>query len=301
MGLSGEFVTYAQLEDRSSRLARALRARGVHEGDTIAILMENNRQYLEVAWAAQRSGLRYTAINNHLRPAEAQYVLDDCGAVALFSSEAMADVVDVEMGEAVKAVVQPIDPASAGPGAEGGTACLLPRATGDVQVPAHDRLHRPAPEGAERQVLQAPAARATGRARLIGYLRSASSRSRSVRRVLVAAARSPVSIPSVTRAIHPCARSSRRLWMARPAGREQQRCPLVVRVLRADQQPLGDERVGDPLHGLPRVAEAAADLRHCRRPLGIDDGGKHQRLRAGKALGLPVGTVHGGQPGRGAG
>jgi long-chain acyl-CoA synthetase len=93
MGTSGEFVTYAQLEDRSARIARALRAQGVHEGDTIAILMENNRQYLEIAWAAQRSGLRYTAINNHLRPAEAQYVLDDCGAVVLFSSEAMADVV----------------------------------------------------------------------------------------------------------------------------------------------------------------------------------------------------------------
>jgi long-chain acyl-CoA synthetase len=93
MGTSGELVTYAQLEDRSSRIARALRAHGVHEGDTIAILMENNRQYLEIAWAAQRSGLRYTAINNHLRPAEAQYVLDDCGAVVLFSSEAMADVV----------------------------------------------------------------------------------------------------------------------------------------------------------------------------------------------------------------
>jgi long-chain acyl-CoA synthetase len=93
MGTSGEVVTYAQLEDRSSRLARALRAGGVQEGDTIAILMENNRAYLEVAWAAQRSGLRYTAINNHLRPAEAQYVLDDCGAVVLFSSEAMADLV----------------------------------------------------------------------------------------------------------------------------------------------------------------------------------------------------------------
>ena len=66
----------------------------MREGDTIAILMENNRPYLEVAWAAQRSGLRYTAINSHLRPAEAQYVLDDCGAGVLLSSEAMADVVD---------------------------------------------------------------------------------------------------------------------------------------------------------------------------------------------------------------
>jgi fatty-acyl-CoA synthase len=93
MGASGETVTYAQLEDRSSRLARALRERGLSEGDTIALLMENNRAYLEIAWAAQRSGLRYTAVNSHLRPAEVQYVLDDSGAVALFSSAAMRDVV----------------------------------------------------------------------------------------------------------------------------------------------------------------------------------------------------------------
>jgi long-chain acyl-CoA synthetase len=93
MASTGVTVTYAQLEDRSSRLARALRARGIADGDHIAVLMENNRQFLEVAWAAQRSGLYCTAINRHLRPAEVQYVLDDCCAVALVASEAMADVV----------------------------------------------------------------------------------------------------------------------------------------------------------------------------------------------------------------
>ncbi len=93
MGSTGETTTYAELEDRSSRLARALRARGLGAGDHIAILMENNRPFLEVAWAAQRSGLHYTAINSHLRPAEVQYVLDDCGAIALVSSEAMAEVI----------------------------------------------------------------------------------------------------------------------------------------------------------------------------------------------------------------
>src|SRR6266581_1483788 len=93
MGLAGETVSYAGLEDRSSRLARALRSRDIGDGGHIAILMENNRPYLEVAWAAQRSGLRYTAINSHLRPAEVQYVLDDCGAVALVASGAMAGVV----------------------------------------------------------------------------------------------------------------------------------------------------------------------------------------------------------------
>jgi long-chain acyl-CoA synthetase len=94
LGASGEVVTYAQLEERSIRFARALRSRGLHIGDHIAILMENNRAYLEVAWAAQRSGLYYTAVNSHLRPGEVQYVLDDCGAVALVTSEAMAEVVE---------------------------------------------------------------------------------------------------------------------------------------------------------------------------------------------------------------
>jgi long-chain acyl-CoA synthetase len=93
MGESGEVTTYAQLEDRSSRMAKALRTRGLRTEDHVAILMENNRQYLEVLWAAQRSELHYTAINRHLRPEEVQYVLDDCGATALVVSESMADVI----------------------------------------------------------------------------------------------------------------------------------------------------------------------------------------------------------------
>ena len=47
-----------------------------------------------VAWAAQRSGLYYTAINSHLRHGEVQYILDDCGAKCLVASVGVADVVD---------------------------------------------------------------------------------------------------------------------------------------------------------------------------------------------------------------
>lgn len=93
MGTSGEVVSYRQLEDRSARFASALRDRGLAPGDHIAILMENTRSFLEIAWAAQRSGLYYTAINRHLRADEVQYVLDDCGAPALIASESVADVV----------------------------------------------------------------------------------------------------------------------------------------------------------------------------------------------------------------
>jgi long-chain acyl-CoA synthetase len=93
MGAGGEVVTYAQLDARSVAFAQALRSRGLGPGDQIAVLMENNRAYLEVTWAAQRSGLRYTAINSHLRHSEVQYILDDCGATALVASASVADVV----------------------------------------------------------------------------------------------------------------------------------------------------------------------------------------------------------------
>ena len=98
MGSSGEVVTYRELEERSTGFARVLRSRGLRVGDHIAILMDNSPAFLEVSWAAQRSGLYYTAINHHLRPGEVQYVLDDCGAKALVISAAISDVVaDLDM------------------------------------------------------------------------------------------------------------------------------------------------------------------------------------------------------------
>jgi len=93
MGSSGEVVTYAQLDERSNRFARLLAARGLRPGDRIAILMENNPRYLEVAWGAQRSGLYYTAINRHLRPGEVQYIVSDCGASVLVTSKGVGEVV----------------------------------------------------------------------------------------------------------------------------------------------------------------------------------------------------------------
>jgi long-chain acyl-CoA synthetase len=90
MGSSGETVTYGELDRRSNRLAHLLHDRGLRPGGHIAILMENHPRYLEVAWAAQRTGLYYTALNSHLRTGEIQYILDDCGATALVASRTLA-------------------------------------------------------------------------------------------------------------------------------------------------------------------------------------------------------------------
>lgn len=93
MGGTGETLTYAELDAGSRRFAQVLRSHGIGPGGHVAILMENNLEYLEVAWAAQRAGLYYTAVNSHLLKDEVQYILDDCGAQALVTSTAMADVV----------------------------------------------------------------------------------------------------------------------------------------------------------------------------------------------------------------
>jgi acyl-CoA synthetase (AMP-forming)/AMP-acid ligase II len=90
MAGSGEVVTYAELESRTARAARALRAAGLRPGDHVALLLDNRAAMLELAWAAQRSGLYYTPINTRLAADEAAYVVDDCGATVLFASASVA-------------------------------------------------------------------------------------------------------------------------------------------------------------------------------------------------------------------
>src|SRR4051794_10504542 len=92
MGASGDIVTYAQLDQRSNRLAQLLFARGLRPGDAIAFSMENNSRFFELVWAAQRSGLYYTPVSTRLTAAETEYIVDDCGAKAFITSAARRDI-----------------------------------------------------------------------------------------------------------------------------------------------------------------------------------------------------------------
>ena len=86
MGATGEVVTYAELESRSNQLAHALRDAGLQPGDNLAIFLENHARYLEVVWAAQRSGLYYTPISSLLTASELEYIVDDCRATAVIAA-----------------------------------------------------------------------------------------------------------------------------------------------------------------------------------------------------------------------
>lgn len=87
---TGETLSYGSLEERSIRLAHVLNAAGLHKGDVVALLTENNLRALEIYWAAIRSGLYITAINYHLAPEEVAYIVKDSGASALIVSHEQA-------------------------------------------------------------------------------------------------------------------------------------------------------------------------------------------------------------------
>ena len=80
MGSTGEVITFRELDERSNRLAQLFRARGLAPGDGIAVFMENNVRFMEIAWAAQRAGLYWTTINSHLTAPEVEYIVADCDA-----------------------------------------------------------------------------------------------------------------------------------------------------------------------------------------------------------------------------
>jgi long-chain acyl-CoA synthetase len=91
MAGSGEVVTWLQLEERANQCSHLFRHLGLEIGDVIAILMENNRQYLEICNAAGRAGLIYTAISTHLTVGEIEYIVNDCGAKVFVTSGAMSE------------------------------------------------------------------------------------------------------------------------------------------------------------------------------------------------------------------
>jgi fatty-acyl-CoA synthase len=97
-----EPTTYAQLDDRSERLAAALLAAGLRRGDRVASLTGNRPEHVELLFACAKAGLLLVPLNHRLAPAEIAYQLDDAGPSVLLTSaehdglaEAALDVASV--------------------------------------------------------------------------------------------------------------------------------------------------------------------------------------------------------------
>ncbi|WP_128375749.1 o-succinylbenzoate--CoA ligase [Streptomyces cavernae] len=87
-------ISYAELYDRTTRLAQALRALGVRRGDRIAYLGPNHPSFLETLFAAGTLGAVFLPLNWRLAGPEIGYQLVDSGAKALIYAPSLAGLVD---------------------------------------------------------------------------------------------------------------------------------------------------------------------------------------------------------------
>lgn len=69
----------------SAKVAGAMAAAGLKEGDTIALMLRNEPALMDVMLAARQLGLYFTPLNWHFKSEEAGYIVRDCGAKAIFT------------------------------------------------------------------------------------------------------------------------------------------------------------------------------------------------------------------------
>jgi len=91
--------SFAQMDQRTNRLAHALRALGCDQGDRVAVLHENCFQYIELYFAAAKAGLPLVPLNYRLSQQEIAYILQDSGARTLFYGGMFQPLVDALRGD----------------------------------------------------------------------------------------------------------------------------------------------------------------------------------------------------------
>jgi acyl-CoA synthetase (AMP-forming)/AMP-acid ligase II len=119
-------LTFAEVGDRSGRLANVLAGLTVEPGARVAILMRNRLEYVECDFAIARAGMVKVPVNPRLSDDERRYLLDDSGAGVLITEAAERPRVAELVAELDRPpTIVDIDAGADGPGALGGYESLL--------------------------------------------------------------------------------------------------------------------------------------------------------------------------------
>ena len=98
--------TFAQLNANANRLVRALRARGLQQGDSLSLICSNRPEFPEVTAACQRMGVRVTPVNWHLTGDEMGYIVDNSEAKAIIGDARFAAAVAIAAKLAPSATIK---------------------------------------------------------------------------------------------------------------------------------------------------------------------------------------------------
>jgi amino acid adenylation domain-containing protein len=84
-------LSYLELDRRANAVAAYIAAHGVRRGDRIAIYLENSVEAVIAVFAALKAGAVFVPINPSVKDAKLEYLLNDCGAVALVCERKRAE------------------------------------------------------------------------------------------------------------------------------------------------------------------------------------------------------------------
>src|SRR6516162_9971838 len=88
----GRTLTYAELDNLCDRVAGGLHDIGVRPGDRVSLYSPNRWEWVIAYHAALRAGAVVNPINVMLTAEEVAFVLNDCGAAAIFTGGDQAEV-----------------------------------------------------------------------------------------------------------------------------------------------------------------------------------------------------------------
>ena len=104
--LDGRGETYAELNAQTNRIAQSLLGANIAPGERVAIWMDNDLEYLDTYLACLKSGHVVVQVNIRHTAYEAQYQLENSGAVALFFDDSVAERVEkLELGGNLRLLV----------------------------------------------------------------------------------------------------------------------------------------------------------------------------------------------------
>jgi acyl-CoA synthetase (AMP-forming)/AMP-acid ligase II len=88
---NGRRLTFAEVDDRIGRLGGLFRGLGLSPGDRVALLADNELEYVEIQGACLRSGYALVPLNTRLAEPELRFILEDCSPGLLITGRNHAE------------------------------------------------------------------------------------------------------------------------------------------------------------------------------------------------------------------
>lgn len=92
---TGQAQSFSELEYRSRNLAASMLTKAPQGNEHVSLLMKNELRYLEITWAAIRSGMHLSGLNWHLPDDQITATANSAGSKFVFSSTALAKTADL--------------------------------------------------------------------------------------------------------------------------------------------------------------------------------------------------------------